>query len=107
VVPFAAPDLPAWRSIMVTRAFENGAWFAPANKVGPEGDWVFGGQSMIVDPTGEVVAEFDAHEEGVRSALVSRKAVYDARRIKPMFRDRRPDLYKPISTQTEDIRPFV
>ena len=107
VVPFAAPHLPAWRSIMVTRAFENGAWFAPANKVGPEGDWVFGGQSMIVDPTGEVAAEFDAHEEGVRSALVSRKAVYDARRIKPMFRDRRPDLYTPISTQTEDIKALV
>jgi N-carbamoylputrescine amidase len=38
VVPFAAPQLPTWRSLMVTRAFENGAWFAPANKVGPEGD---------------------------------------------------------------------
>jgi predicted amidohydrolase len=107
VVPFAAPQLPTWRSIMITRAFENGAWFAPANKVGPEGDWVFGGQSMIVDPSGEVVAELDAHEEGVRSALVSRKAVYEARRIKPMFRDRRPDLYTPISTQTEDIKALI
>jgi N-carbamoylputrescine amidase len=68
---------------------------------------VFGGQSIIVDPTGEVVAEFDDKEEGVRAALVSRKAVYAARRIKPMFRDRRPDLYTPISTQTEDIKAFV
>jgi predicted amidohydrolase len=107
VVPFAAPHLPAWHSIMVTRAFENGAWFAPANKVGPEGDWVFGGQSMIVDPTGAVAAELDDKEEGVRSALVSRRAVYEARRIKPMFRDRRPDLYAPISTQTEDIKAPV
>lgn len=107
VVPFAAPIIPAWRSIMITRAFENGAWFAPTNKVGPEGEWVFGGQSMIVDPTGEVAAEFDTREEGVKSALISRQAVYDARRVKPMFRDRRPDLYGPITTQTEDIASFV
>lgn len=107
VVPFAAPVLPVWRSMMMTRAFENGAWFAPTNKVGPEGEWVFGGQSMIVDPTGAVAVEFDQKEEGVKSTLISRKAVYDARRIKPMFRDRRPDLYTPISTQTEDIGSFV
>lgn len=107
VVPFAAPLLPTWRSMMITRAFENGAWFAPTNKVGTEGDWVFGGQSMIVDPTGSVAVEFDDSEEGARSTVVSRRAVYEARRIKPMFRDRRPDLYTPISTQTEDIKVFV
>ena len=107
VVPFAAPALPVWRSMMMTRAFENGAWFAPANKVGLEGEWTFGGQSMIVDPTGAVATEFDAVEEGVRSALVSRQAVYDARRVKPMFRDRRPDLYTAISTPTEDIARFA
>lgn len=107
VVPFAAPKLDAWRSMMITRAFENGAWFAPTNKVGPEGEWTFGGSSMIVDPFGKVVAEMDDHSEGVISATVTRSAAYSARREKPMFRDRRPDLYKPICTNTEDIPGVV
>ncbi|WP_340107815.1 carbon-nitrogen hydrolase family protein [Pikeienuella sp. HZG-20] len=107
VVPFAAPELPAWKPIMITRAFENGVWFAPTNKVGAEGEWTFGGRSMIVDPTGAVAAEFDDREEGVRSTLITRRAVVEARRVKPMFRDRRPDLYSSITTQTEDIKAYV
>lgn len=103
VVPFAAPEVPAWRSVMIARAFENGVWFAPTNKVGREGDWTFGGASMIVDPFGDVAAEIEDNREGVIAATVTRKAVFDARRIKPMFRDRRPDLYTPICTTTEDI----
>lgn len=103
VVPFAAPRVKPWREVMIARAFENGAWFAPTNKVGLEGEWTFGGRSMIVDPFGDVAAEFDDAEEGVRSALVTNSAVFAARRQKPMFRDRRPDLYAPICTATETI----
>jgi len=104
VVPFAAPPVGPWRSVMVARAFENGAWFAPTNKVGREGDWTFGGKSMIVDPYGSVAAECDDSGEGVISSLVTRHDVFAARREKPMFRDRRPDLYAPLCTPTEDIR---
>ena len=50
VVPFAAPGIPCWRETMQTRAFENGVYFAPCNKVGLEGEWIFGGRSMIVAP---------------------------------------------------------
>ena len=35
---------------MITRAWENGVYMAPCNKVGLEGDWVFGGRSLVVDP---------------------------------------------------------
>ena len=103
VDPFAAPPMEAWRSVMIARAFENGVWFSPANKVGVEGEWTFGGRSMIVDPTGRAVSELDDAAEGVISAPISREAVYMARREKPMFRDRRPDLYSPLCTPTEDI----
>lgn len=103
VVPFAAPAVPAWRSVMITRAFENGVWFAPTNKVGLEGEWTFGGASMIVDPFGEVAAECGDAEEGVIAAQIVREAVFAARREKPMFRDRRPDLYGPLVAATEEI----
>jgi N-carbamoylputrescine amidase len=105
VVPFAAPtvSINQWRATMVTRAYENGVYFAPCNKVGPEGEFVFGGDSMIVDPSGEVLAEAGQKEDRIISARLDRAAVFAARRARPMFRDRRPDLYGPICTPTEDI----
>jgi N-carbamoylputrescine amidase len=103
LVPFAAPEIKCWREIMITRAFENGAYFAPCNKVGLEGEWIFGGSSMIVDPFGGVAAEMGAAGEGIISAELDRKEVFAARREKPMFRDRRPDLYTPICMPTENV----
>jgi predicted amidohydrolase len=108
LVPFAAPQQLLWRDIMRTRALENGVYFAPCNKVGREGfgaddDWRFGGQSMIVDPLGEVLAELDDQDEGVITQTLDRERVFQARRRYPMFRDRRPDLYGPICAPTEDL----
>lgn len=103
VVPFAAPQQLLWRDLMRARAFENGVYFAPCNKVGTEGDWTFGGQSMIVDPSGEVVKEAGSAVDEVVSFELDRDAVFAARRRYPMFRDRRPELYTPITTATEDL----
>lgn len=103
VVPFAAPQQLLWRDLMRTRAFDNGVYFAPCNKVGTEGDWTFGGQSMIVDPLGEVVAEAGDRGDEIVSAVLDRDAVFAARRRYPMFRDRRPELYGSITTPTEDL----
>lgn len=105
IVPFAAPQQVIWREVMRTRAFENGAYFAPCNKVGREDGWTFGGQSMIVDPLGEVLTEAGDTEEEIISAAIDREAVYAARKRYPMQRDRRPDLYRPICTATEDLDP--
>jgi predicted amidohydrolase len=104
IVPFAAPQQLLWRDVMRARAFENGVYFAPCNKVGTEGEWTFGGQSMIVDPLGEVLAEASATDDEIISATVDRDIVGAARVRYPMFRDRRPDLYRPICSPTEDLR---
>jgi N-carbamoylputrescine amidase len=71
--------------------------------VGQEGEFVFGGDSMIVDPSGEVLAAAGQKGDGIISARIDRAAVFSARRARPMFRDRRPDLYGPICTPTEVI----
>jgi N-carbamoylputrescine amidase len=103
VVPFAAPQQMIWRDLMRTRAFDNGVYFAPCNKVGAEGEWTFGGQSMIVDPLGEVLTEAGDAGDQVVSAVLDREAVFAARRRYPMFRDRRPDLYTAITTPSENL----
>lgn len=105
IVPFAAPHQVLWRDVMRTRAFENGAYFAPCNKVGGEDEWIFGGQSMIVDPLGEVMTEAGETDDEIISATIDREAVHAARNRYPMQRDRRPDLYGPICTSTEDLGP--
>ena len=87
----------------MTRAYENGVYFAPCNKVGPEENWVFGGNSMIVAPDSAVIASASGSEEDTISVDLSRDVVYEARKRWPMLRDRRPDLYTPICTATEDI----
>ena len=102
VVPFAAPKQTLWRDMMRTRAFDNGVWFAPCNKVGTEGEWTFPGNSMIVDPMGKVVTEAGEDEETI-SASLDLRAVTTTRQRYPMFRDRRPELYGPICAATEDI----
>ena len=92
--------------MMMTRAMENGVYLAPCNKVGLEGEWVFGGRSMIVSPTSEVLVEAGDEGDETIAASLERDLVFEARRNMPMFRDRRPDLYTPICTTTEDI-PLV
>lgn len=103
LVPFASPGQVLWRDIMRTRAFENGVYFAPCNKVGKEDQWVFGGGSMIVSPRGEVLAEAGDVEDEIITATLEREEVFQARRRYPMMRDRRPDLYHPICTATENL----
>lgn len=103
--PFAAPGeaLP-WEAIMVTRAFENGVYMAPCNKVGREGDWTFGGASMVVSPRGEVLAKASTDDEEVLLVDIDRAEVNAARRRFPMMRDRRPDAYAAIGSADEVAR---
>ncbi len=103
VVPFAAPRVGPWREMMITRAWENAVYFAPCNKVGPESGWTFGGESMVVDPEGEVLACAGNEGDEIVTATLDRRRVFEVRQKKPFFRDRRPDLYGALSAETEDI----
>jgi predicted amidohydrolase len=102
--PFAAPRFPTWDHLMVTRAWENGVYMAPTNKVGLEGDWIFGGRSLLVDPFGEIVAAASDEADDTFVAEVSRERVFAARRRWPMLRDRRPEAYAPLTAPDEVAR---
>ena len=92
---------------MITRAWENGVYLAPCNKVGLEGEWVFGGRSHIVDPSGEIVATASDDRDDTIVAELSRDRVYAARRRWPMLRDRRPEVYGPLASHDEDARGLL
>jgi predicted amidohydrolase len=101
LAPYATSRVGMFQEVLRTRAFENGCFLAAANKVGQEGDWQFGGGSVIIDPTGTVLAAADTKTEALLTAEIDRDRVVDARIRFPSRRDRRPDLYKPLTTEVD------
>lgn len=110
LAPFAHISEPIWLKMLATRAYENGVYLVVCNKVGREGSapWaVFGGQSAIVDPFGEMVslASGDADETVV--ATIDREKVAEARKRRLLLRDRRPELYRPLAQFEESARGLL
>ncbi len=98
----------AWRTpefVVNTRAQENHLFFAAANRVGLERGWQFIGRSKAVDCLGDtlveagsdgeeiIFAEFDLREAN-NNRIVNVAGAYEIDRMA----DRRPELYKPISS---------
>lgn len=103
VIPFARSTTDMFSKALPTRAWENSVYIAACNKVGKEGEWIFPGGSMIVDPLGNIIKSAKNKEEIITTDLDLSK-VYDARIKNPVFRDRRPEVYKIISTFEEEIQ---
>ena len=78
-----------WRTLLRARAIENQAWVVAANRTGSDPNVAYCGDSMIIDPFGETVA--DAGESGplVLSAEVSPARVADVRETFPFLADRK------------------
>lgn len=97
----------AWRSpefVVNARALENHVFYAAVDRVGTERGWRFIGRSKVVDCNGDTLAEASAEAEELLFAeielpeannnrIVNVSGAYELDRLK----DRRPDLYEPIS----------
>lgn len=111
LMPFAAPFSTLapnmWESVLATRAWENGVYLASCNKVGKEGEWIFGGKSLIADPNGRILVEAGGEKDETIFATINREKVIEARIVRPMWRDRRPEIYTPLCRFEEDVRGLV
>ena len=87
-----------WQRAMLGHAVCNVVPVVAANRVGDEGGQLFYGSSFIADHAGEKLAELGRDEEGVIVATVDLAAVRAARASWGFFRDRRPDLYRVLTT---------
>jgi predicted amidohydrolase len=105
--PYAAPAKEQWDAMMITRAYENALYAAPCNKVGREGDWVFGGASMVVDPFGKILHRASTEKDEAFLVSLDQQQVIDVRVRCPIFRDRRPEAYAPLVSQDEDARGLI
>ena len=89
-----------WRRVMQGHAAANYVPVVAANRTGAEkgeaGELRFYGSSFIAGPRGEIVAELGRDEEGIIMASFDLAKIAVLRSSWGLFRDRRPDLYRPI-----------
>ncbi|MGM9562616.1 MAG: carbon-nitrogen family hydrolase [Faecousia sp.] len=81
------------RSLTTARAIENQMFLVCCNSCGTAGRTVYGGNSAIIDPWGETVALAGETEE-ILTADCDLQILTNIRGSIPVFRDRRPSLYK-------------
>ena len=99
------PDLDSkdhWQMVMRGHAAANILPVIASNRIGAEtsGDLrlEFYGSSFISNHVGEKVCEADRHSETVLTHTFDLAEIADYRREWGVFRDRRPDLYRPLMT---------
>ncbi len=104
LVPAQWPEARAdhWRALIKARAIENEMFVIGCNRIGvdasiknPDEQLLFPGDSRIVDPMGEVKVA-GAGECGPMTADIDPKLVRVMRRILPVLKDRRPEVYARI-----------
>jgi predicted amidohydrolase len=73
-------------------AMQNGVFIAMCNRVGLEGEMDFAGESIIVDPNGDVMSKADDKEQILYADLDLTK-IDQARKQRPYLLLRRPETY--------------
>ncbi len=74
------------------QAMQNGVYIAMSNRVGVEDNMHFAGESIVVDPNGEVVVKADDADQIVY-ADIDFSIIEETRKSKPYLKWRRPETY--------------
>ena len=82
-----------FRALAVARAIENQSYFVAANRVGTDDGVQFCGQSVIIDPSGAILASGSDLDEQLIVADLSVEYLNSVRAQMPVFDHRRRDLY--------------
>ncbi len=81
-------------------AFQNGYFAALANRVGEEKQLTFAGESFVVDPRGQILAQAPKGKESILYADLDLKAVSNSPARKLFFEHARPDFRQNITLPT-------
>jgi isopentenyldiphosphate isomerase len=88
VANWPAARIAHWRALLIARAIENQAYVVGANRVGVGGTLEYTGDSLVVDPLGEVLADGAGGSERVLHAEIDPAHVREVRRRYPFLADR-------------------
>jgi len=77
----------AWKTLLQARAIENQCYVIGVNRVGKDGnDIYYSGDSMVIDPLGEILYHKD-HEEDVFTIPLDKEHVMNVRQRFPFWKD--------------------
>jgi omega-amidase len=77
----------AWKTLLQARAIENQSYVVGVNRIGKDGNDIYhSGDSMVVDPMGEVIYQ-KAHEEDVFTITLNKEKVEEVRTRLPFWKD--------------------
>ncbi len=76
-----------WRSLLVARAIENQAYVVGVNRIGDDPYFTYSGDSLIIDPWGEIVLDAQ-NEEGVFTVDIDIEKIKKIRGGFPVLEDR-------------------
>lgn len=83
------------------RAYDNGVYYAFTNPIGYDGEHLKNGNSMILDPYGEILSEIRSFEDGITISKLTKEKI----KLSGGWRytnARRPDLYREILGRDHD-----
>ena len=97
---FGKTQLNSWITMQKSHAIANGTYVVAVNRVGVEKKGnkkiEFWGNSMIIDPSGEIIGEMGNKKEDILIREIDYKKIDTTREHWPFLRDRRIDFYKGI-----------
>ncbi|MEO6452424.1 MAG: nitrilase family protein [Ginsengibacter sp.] len=77
----------AWKTLLQARAIENQCYVVGVNRVGEDGNKInYCGDSMIIDPVGEILYQ-KSHEEDVFTCTLQKEKLTGAREKFPFWKD--------------------
>lgn len=77
------------------RAYDNGVYYAFTNPIGYDGEHLKNGNSMIIDPYGEVLSEIKSFEDDITISKITKEKI-DLSGGRRYRKARRPEIYKDI-----------
>ena len=97
---FGKTQLNSWITMQKSHAIANGTYVVAVNRVGVEKKGnkkiEFWGNSMIIDPSGEIIGKLGNKKEEILICEIDYKKIDTTREHWPFLRDRRIDFYKCI-----------
>jgi N-carbamoylputrescine amidase len=95
-----------WELEQPAHAVANGYFVGAINRVGTEKPWSIGefyGKSYFCNPRGKIIAQASRDKDELVVADLDLDMIAEVRKVWQFFRDRRPDSYGPITTQSGGI----
>ena len=103
---FGKSQLDAWIIMQRSHAIANGVFVAAINRTGLEKignkKIQFWGNSMIIDPSGNIVARAKSEKEEILVCDINLSKIENVRNHWPFLRDRRIDYYKGLTKNPKD-----